>query len=148
MAFELQASGGKRGKQRITPSMNVTPLVDVVLVLLIIFMVIAPMMVKQMAMHIPKREEKAADPEDGADEPRTSIVLGVRADGSVWLNKERLASADLPARLRAVFAARTEKLLFFDADDDVPYGRAVEVLDLARGGGAEHIAVLTEPVAR
>jgi len=148
MAFEIQASGGKRGKPRITPSMNVTPLVDVVLVLLIIFMVIAPMMVKQMAMHIPKREEKAADPEDGADEPQASIVLGVRADGTVWLNKERIAAAELPARLRAVFAARTEKLLFFAADDDVPYGRAVEILDLARGGGAAHIAVLTEPVAR
>lgn len=145
MAFEVEAGG--RRKQRVKPSMNVTPLVDVVLVLLIIFMVITPMMVKQMAVYVPRREEKEADHADEGEAP-SSIVLSVRRDGSVWLNKEPVAARDLPARLAAVFAARTEKLLFFDADDDVPYGRAVEVLDLARGSGTRHIAVMTEAIHR
>jgi biopolymer transport protein ExbD len=140
----MNVGGGGKGKG-VTPEMNVTPLVDVVLVLLIIFMVITPMMVKQMQMFVPKRDDKAADAEDPGDDAPSSIVLSVRRDG-IFLNKERIAPQDLAARLDGVFADRTEKLLFFDADDDLPYGRAVEVMDLARGAGASHIAVLTQPV--
>src|SRR5688500_4421773 len=113
MAFVVQ----QRGKRpRVTPSMNVTPLVDVVLVLLIIFMVITPMMVKQMQMFVPKRDDKAAESQDPGDEGPSSIVLSVRRDG-IYLNKERVAAAELGSRLTSVFASRTEKLLFFDADE-------------------------------
>jgi biopolymer transport protein ExbD/biopolymer transport protein TolR len=146
MAFDVSVQS-KRGKRsRVTPSMNVTPLVDVVLVLLIIFMVITPMMVKQMQMFVPKRDEKAAESkEDPGDDAPSSIVLSVRREG-IFLNKERIQPSELASRLENVFANRTEKLLFFDADENLPYGRAVEVLDLARGAGAKHIAVLTQPV--
>jgi biopolymer transport protein ExbD len=145
MAFDLSSTSKER-RPRVTPSMNVTPLVDVVLVLLIIFMVITPMMMKQLQLFVPKREDKAAAPDDpGADAP-PSIVLSVRR-GGLFLNKEEIAPRDLAARLDGVFANRTEKLLFFDADDELPYGAAVEVLDLARGAGAKHIAVLTQPVS-
>ena len=143
MAFELSGQSGKR--PRVTPSMNVTPLVDVVLVLLIIFMVITPMMMKQMQMFVPKRDDKAAEAEATGEDAPSSIVLSVRK-GGIFLNKEQISPRDLAARLDGVFASRTEKLLFFDADDDLPYGVAVEVLDLARGAGAQHIAVLTQPV--
>jgi biopolymer transport protein ExbD len=146
VAFDLATGARKSRFVKVTPSMNVTPLVDVVLVLLIIFMVITPMMVKQMQMFVPKKDDKAAAADDPGDDAPSSIVLSVRRDG-IFLNKERVAPRDLAARLDAVFSARTEKLLFFDADDELPYGRAVEVLDLARGAGAQHIAVLTQPVS-
>ena len=128
--------------------MNVTPLVDVVLVLLIIFMVIAPMMVKQFWLHVPKKEAvtnpEAQAPSDGP----VPIVVTVRADRSVWINKDQVEVATIGERLQRIFAARTDRLVFFDADDQVGYGDAVRVLDAARGGGATNIAVLTEPVAR
>jgi biopolymer transport protein TolR len=135
-------------KRRVTPHMNVTPLVDVVLVLLIIFMVITPMMVKQFWLHVPKADKKAAvepvepDPED------VPIVVTVRHGGSIWINKDQVALAELPSRLERIFAARSEAIVFFDAEDGVPYGDAMRVLDTARGGGAANIAVLTEAVVR
>ncbi len=125
--------------------MNVTPLVDVVLVLLIIFMVIAPMMVKQFWLHVPKKEIAATTPEPPADGP-VPIVVSVRADRSVWINADPVPLAELGQRLERIFAARPDRLVFFDADDRVAYGDAVLVLDAARGGGATNIAVLTEPV--
>ncbi len=139
MAVEL---GGC--KARVKPSINVTPLVDVVLVLLIIFMVITPMMVKQFWLHVPKKEDAAAA---GAPQPndQVPVVLSVRRDGTLRINKDPVTGKELPDRLVRIFAARGDHLLFFDADDGVPYGQAMDVMDAARGGGAVHIAVLTEP---
>src|SRR5262245_23133848 len=122
--------------------MNVTPLVDVVLVLLIIFMVITPMMVKQFWLHVPKAE--AADTEPPAADDQVPVVLSLHRDGSRWINNDPVVASELPVRLERIFAARRDHVLFFDAEDDVPYGAAMEAMDLARGGGASHIAVLTE----
>lgn len=141
MAFQLDHS-----RARVRPSMNVTPLVDVVLVLLIIFMVITPMLVKQLWMHVPQKQVSASDADKTEPEPSQSLVLSLRRDGTIRVNKEKVTAAELPERLSRFFAARREHVLFFDADDDLPYGRAMEVLDLARGGGAAHIAILTEPL--
>ena len=146
MAMDL-AAGGPGRRNAVRPSMNVTPLVDVVLVLLIIFMVIAPMMVKQFWLHVPKKETAAAAADQPSDGP-VPIVVSVRADRSVWINADPVALPELGARLQRIFAARTDRLVFFDADDQVGYGDAIRVLDAARGGGATNIAVLTEPVAR
>jgi len=142
MAFEL--GGGKRG---IRPSMNVTPLVDVVLVLLIIFMVITPMLIKQMSVNVPTKpkDDKLAEPDKpGDDEPQ--VILHVAGDGSAWINRNRIADVELGVRLKRVFAARVDQTLFFDADDQVAYERAMQVLDIARGTGLATIAVLTDPV--
>jgi biopolymer transport protein ExbD/biopolymer transport protein TolR len=141
---ELQVPGAKR---RVRPTMNVTPLVDVVLVLLIIFMVITPMMVKQFWLHVPKAEKAAATP-DQPDPDDIPVVLTVRQDGTLWINKDRVELAELDVKLARIFAARDESLIFFDAEDGVPYGDAMRVLDAARGGGAINIAVLTDAVVR
>ncbi len=139
----IQLSSGK-GDRRVRPTMNVTPLVDVVLVLLIIFMVMTPLMTRVLSVHVPT-PSKASEPEpDPDDDPQ--VVLTVDADGLIHLNQEEIADRDLPDKLRRVFAARGDQTLFFDADDGAPYGRAVEVLDLARGTGLATIAVLTESI--
>jgi biopolymer transport protein ExbD/biopolymer transport protein TolR len=118
------------------------------LVLLIIFMVITPMMVKQFWLHVPKAEKKASAEPVEPDPDDVPIVLTVRQDATIWINKDRVALAELPDRLTRIFAARTEAVVFFDAEDGVPYGDAMRVLDTARGGGAANIAVLTEAVIR
>ena len=146
MGFDV---GGSGGKHKVRPSMNVTPLVDVVLVLLIIFMVITPMMVKQMRLHLPKKDDKPAEKaETPPADSDVSIVLSVRKDGSVWINRDQVRRAELGERLTRIFAARADKVVFFDAEDDVAYGDAMAVLDAARGGGARDIAVLTEPAVK
>lgn len=144
MAMDLAAAGPKR---RVVPSMNVTPLVDVVLVLLIIFMVITPMMVKKLWVHVPKKETTAATPQQ-PDPHDVPVVLTVRANGTVWINKEQVAIDHLGPKVERIFAADASTVIFFDAEDGVRYGDAMRVLDEARGGGAVNIAVLTETVVR
>jgi biopolymer transport protein ExbD/biopolymer transport protein TolR len=143
MAMDLAVGGPKR---RVTPSMNVTPLVDVVLVLLIIFMVITPMMVKKLWVHVPKKEETKAATPDVPDPNDVPVVVTVHQDGTVWINKDQVAINQLGPKLERIFAARADTVIFFDAEDGVPYGAAMRVLDEARGGGAVNIAVLTESV--
>jgi biopolymer transport protein ExbD/biopolymer transport protein TolR len=73
------------------------------------------------------------------------VVLTLARDGTLSLNREPIAPGDLQRRLERVFAARTDRTLFFDAEPGTRYGAAVEAMDLARGGGAFTIAVLTRP---
>jgi biopolymer transport protein ExbD len=134
-------------KKAVRPSMNVAPLVDVVLVLLIIFMVITPLLTKQLTVNVPNKpdETEPPPPPDPTAEPQ--IVLWVDAQGQARINKDIVIDADVPLRLRRVFAARRDQTLFFDAANDAPFGRALQVLDVARGAGLVTIAVLTEPLA-
>lgn len=140
MAFELG-----EGARKVRPVMNVAPLVDVVLVLLIIFMVITPLMARQLSVSVPVEDKSAAPPPPSPDD-EPQVVLSVAADGTARIGRYGYADAELPATLRKVFAARADQTLFFDAADGVPYGRAVAVLDLARGAGIATIAVLTESI--
>ena len=143
MAIDLQ--GGKGGKKgRVRPVMNVTPLVDVVLVLLIIFMVITPMLYAKLSVNVPVDESDDAPADAGDGE--LAVVLSVDASGEIKLGRDAVSDGELPGKLRRVFAARDDQTLFFDADDDAPYGRALEVIDIARGAGLVTIAVLTSPL--
>ncbi|MBK7860888.1 MAG: biopolymer transporter ExbD [Archangiaceae bacterium] len=140
MGIDVGSSGGR--KQRIKPAMNVTPLVDVVLVLLIIFMVVTPMLSKQLWLHVPpKPDEHQQPPPPDAAPP---IVLKLEKGGVTKVNGEVIAPEELPARLTRMLNARADKVVFFDADADVPYGAAVDVMDRVRGGGVETLAVLAE----
>ena len=139
MGFDVGATKGK-----VRPSINVAPLVDVVLVLLIIFMVITPLMTKQVSVNVPVEDQASASEPPPQAEPQ--VVLRVLADGSVYINKQPLVDAELDEKLKRVFAIRKDRTLFFDAAETAEYGRAVEVLDLARGAGIATIAVLTEPL--
>jgi biopolymer transport protein ExbD/biopolymer transport protein TolR len=133
-------TGSKRG---VTPEMNVTPLVDVVLVLLIIFMVITPLLSKNFWLHTPKQEKEEVEKAELANDPEPPLVLRVTAGRTVTVNAVDVTVEELPDRLRRMFAARDDHILFFDAADDAEYGFAVEVMDKAREGGAVTIAALT-----
>lgn len=134
-------SGGGKGKG-VTPEMNVTPLVDVVLVLLIIFMVITPLLSKNFWVHTPKQEkEEIEKPQE--EDPNPPLVLRISKEKLVAVNGADVPLEELPERLKRMFAAREDHIIFFDAADEVPYGFAVEVMDKAREGGAVTIAALT-----
>jgi len=135
----MQIGDSEDGKVR--PQMNVTPLVDVVLVLLIIFMVLAPMVTKSILARVPPKDddetERATVP---ADVP---VVLTVHEDGVVDVNGREVAGDALPRELHQIFNARPDNVLYVDAEDDTPYGYAVRAIASARRGGASPIVLLT-----
>jgi biopolymer transport protein TolR len=145
MGMNLGESDGRK-KRGVAPEMNVTPLVDVVLVLLIIFMIITPLLSKHFWVHTPKQEKEEVE-HDAANDLDPPLVLRVAADKSVSVNGTVVDYAELPDRLQRMFAAREDHILFFDAADEVAYGYAVEVMDQARAGGAVTIAALTTALA-
>jgi biopolymer transport protein ExbD len=107
-------------------------------------MVIAPLLAKTFWIHTPKQEKEVVEARELETDPMPPLVLHVGADRSLHLNATTVAYEELPDRLRRVFAARTDHVLFFDADDSAAYGFVVEVMDQAREGGAVTIAALTE----
>ena len=129
-------SVGQRGA-RVAPQMNVTPLVDVVLVLLIIFMVVTPLMTRQFWVHVPKKADEQAQPPDDAKAP---VVLSLAADGTLRVDKDPIGRDELGRRLPRIFSAQGDATLVFDAEDGANYGEAVQVMDLARAAGAVTIA--------
>ena len=140
MAMTVGSGSGKG----VAPAMNVTPLVDVVLVLLIIFMVITPLLSKQFWVHTPKQEKEEIKREEVQEDPNPPLVLRVAKDRMISVNGANVAFEELADRLKRMFAARDDHVLFFDATDDAEYGFAVQVLDQAREGGAVTIATLTQ----
>lgn len=132
----------KRGRN--TPEMNVTPLVDVVLVLLIIFMVVTPLLAKQFWLQLPKQDAEAEAPPSESK----SVVLTVKKGGELALNGVAVEKTELRDKIARVMAARADKVVYFDAANDAPYASTVEAMDLARRGGAKTIAVLTASVVR
>jgi len=143
MAMAVGSASGRN----VTPQMNVTPLVDVVLVLLIIFMVITPLLAKNFWVHLPKQEKEEVTPEQRDSDPTPPLVLRVGPGRAIEVNGTAVGFEELAERLRRMFAARDDHILFFDAADEAEYGFTVEVMDQARAGGAVTIAALAAPLA-
>jgi biopolymer transport protein TolR len=115
---------------------NVTPLVDVMLVLLIIFMVTAPLMQQGIDVNLPKAKGKDLPPEE-----RISIVI--KKGGSLFLNDNPISKADLLAKLTAISKRNPD--VFLKADKDVPYGTVVEIMGEVKEAGIEKLGMVTEP---
>jgi len=140
----MNVGGG--GKNRVSPQMNVTPLVDVVLVLLIIFMVVTPLLTKKVWLHVPKKDKVELEPPPPPDpDAMKPVVLTYDGDGTIKINSQVITRQELSQKIKRVLAPRPEPLVFFDAQNNAAYGEAVEVMDLAREGGAV-IAVITDSV--
>ena len=144
----MAMTAGSGGGERVTPQMNVTPLVDVVLVLLIIFMVVTPLLTKTFWVHTPKQEKQEVQKEDLQNDPEPPLVLRVGAGRSIQVNGAEVGFDELPERLKRMFAARDDHIIFFDAADDAEYGFTVEVMDRAREGGAVTIATLVQALSQ
>jgi biopolymer transport protein TolR len=131
------------GKVKVRPDMNVTPLVDVVLVLLIIFMVLAPVMTEAFNVRLPPKDDKDEQLDD-ANDPNQPLVVSVADDGTVEVNSVVIDASELKDRLHRMFNARPDNLLYLDGADEATYGNVLTVLDLARQGGATPVVLITK----
>jgi biopolymer transport protein TolR len=138
-----QAGGGRRGRRRAKPAamseINVTPFVDVMLVLLIIFMVAAPMMTVGVPIELP---ETAATALPHSDEEPLSITL--TADGRVLLMNNEESQDNLVTKLRAIASERTDDKVFLRADGAVPYAQVAQIMGALNAGGFRDIGLVTE----
>jgi biopolymer transport protein TolR len=118
---------------------NVTPLVDVMLVLLIIFMVTAPMLSMGIDVNLPKVKAKSVDV---AEE---KLVLTISESKEIFLNKTKMPLGELNSKLVAIFSNRIDREIFLRADKNVPYGFVVEVMSEVRKAGVDKLGMITEP---
>jgi biopolymer transport protein TolR len=118
---------------------NVTPLVDVMLVLLIIFMVTAPMMQTGIDVNLPRVKAKTMDVTE------EKLVLTINDAKEIFLNKTRMSLRDMGTKLEYIIASRIDREVFLRADRNVPYGFVVEVMAEVRKAGVDKLGMITEP---
>ena len=133
------AMGGQDDDRGMMAQINVTPLVDVMLVLLVIFMVTAPMMQQGVQVNLPKADAKAMTP------PEETVVVTIDKGGKTFINKDELPAGDLRSKLTTMFATRAKKEVFLKADASVPYGEVVRAMADIKGAGIERLGMVTEP---
>ena len=128
------------GSGSVRSDINVTPLVDVVLVLLIIFMVITPVVQMGYLVRVPPKAPANLPPSAVQDQ----IVLRLYTGDRVFINKEEMSLEQFPNRIREVLRGNTSKMVFFAGGRDVDYEATMRFLDLARASGAKNIGIIVE----
>jgi biopolymer transport protein ExbD/biopolymer transport protein TolR len=138
----------KAKRQKAPPpvaDINVTPMVDVMLVLLIIFMVITPMLSKGVSVDLVKTRNpvpmQAADKSD-------AVVVAITKDGKTYLGRDQLAAADLPGKVKDILANRLDKTCFIRSDSRAHYEKVVDVVDNLRAAGVDQIGLLTDLIEK
>lgn len=134
MAMTVGNRRGARGE------INVTPLIDVVLVLLIIFMVLTPATLKHLNAVVPKKADDSAPPPP-SDAP---VMVEIAADRGITINGDAIAPEMFSPKLADRLRYDRQKVVFFKAATEAPYGAVVHLMDLARGAGARTLAVITK----
>jgi biopolymer transport protein TolR len=127
------------GRGRPLSEINVTPFVDVMLVLLIIFMVAAPLMQQGIDVDLP---ETTTQPLRVKDEP---LILTVKKEGKVFLGRQEIPITELQAKLAAIFEGKDSKEIYLRADKEAPYGIVAKAMGAARNAGAKKMGMVTEP---
>jgi len=128
------------GSGSMNSDINVTPLVDVVLVLLIIFMVITPVVQMGYLVKVPPKAPANLPPSAVQDQ----IILRLVGQGRVMINKEEMTVEQFPARVREILRGNTAKMVFFSGARDVDYDTTMKFLDVARASGARNIGIIVE----
>jgi biopolymer transport protein TolR len=131
---------GKKG--HLNADINVTPLVDVVLVLLIIFMVLTPLLQLGYDVNVPPKKTALAS----EVQSKMQLIVTQVEPGKVYLNREQVDIKQLPLRLTDILKNRNDKTVFYSADDELNYGSVMTTMDIIRTSGAEKIGIITEKV--
>ena len=126
------------GSEELQAEINVTPLVDVVLVLLVIFMVVTPLLKQEAPIELPLAEN-SRDTKD-----LSQLTLTLAADGGLWLNGQPMLREALVTQLQTIYAERTDKTIFLEADRNLSYGQVVDVMDDCKAAGVMTIGVITK----
>jgi len=132
----MDVGGSKKGAKG---DINITPLIDVVLVLLIIFMVLTPTMLKHMTANVPRKDES-----QNQDAVSVPIVLEISAKSELALNTEPVAAEALGDKVGERLKHDKGKVVFFKVDDEAPYGDVVKFMDIVKGAGAKTLGVITK----
>jgi biopolymer transport protein TolR len=137
----LPSAGRKRQIGTSLSEINVTPFVDVMLVLLIIFMVTAPMMQSGIGVNLPQAETESAPAEEG-------LTISISLDKYIHVGESVINVNLLERRLRDHFAGRAKKIVYIKADEGLSYGYIVTIMDIAKKAGIETVGLVTEPVEK
>jgi biopolymer transport protein ExbD len=138
--MSMNVGGAKGG---INSEINVTPLVDVMLVLLIIMMIIAPLLQKGVDVKLPTATNTTDKPET-----QDQTVVGVTPDGRFWVNGVNVPDADVRSRVDEILEGKQDRIILIKADEDAPYGRVMEMMDSLRALGIEDMGLITERKAQ
>ncbi len=142
MGMNVSSGGGRRGRRNSGfTEINITPFVDVMLVLLVIFMVTAPMLTAGVNVDIP---ESAAAPLAGDDEP---LTISVKADGTIYIQETKVPEDELAAKLEAIAGQKKESRIFVRGDKTLDYGTMMRVVGELNQAGFTKVALVTDPRA-
>ncbi|MGC4094167.1 MAG: biopolymer transporter ExbD [Polyangiaceae bacterium] len=130
--------GGKKGGVR--GDINVTPLIDVVLVLLIIFMVLVPSMLKELTTNIPKKDNSDTPPDPNV----VPIVVEYTGNRELSVNQESVNPEGLADKVSERLKFKNQKVVFFKIDDEAPYGEVIHFMDIVKGAGATTLGIVTK----
>ena len=133
----MDVGGARKG---VRADINVTPLIDVVLVLLIIFMVLVPSMLKELTANIPRKDETNTPPDPSA----SPVVVEYTAKGELSLNQEPIAPETLAEKVAEKLKYKSQKVVFFKIEDDAIYGEAIRFMDIVKGAGATTLGIVTK----
>lgn len=126
------------GSSSIRSEINITPLVDVVLVLLIIFMVTVPLLQMGYKVQVPPKVETQVTPPMQEDQ----IIVRMDAQGQMYINKQMISRNEFPGRLKQALTGRQSKVVFFAADGELQYDRVADFMDIVRDNGAENLGIV------